>query len=236
MRTPHIDRLAHEGALFERAFHTTPICSPNRASIVTGQYASRHGIIDNVARDAMSHRLPNYHLELQRAGLRDRAHRQVAHGQRRHAAAGLRPLGQLRRPRQANDPMLNHDGQLRAAPRLHHRHHERPRGRVPRAQARQAVVAVLRAQGRAPRRRAGGRRHAAHLGAGRLCRRRAAQGALPRRDVPEEAEHALARGGREAQARVGRSASRCAGERRARSVLEALHSFGAGGDPPARAR
>jgi len=68
MKTPHIDRLAHEGALFERAFHTTPICSPNRASIVTGQYASRHGIIDNVARDAMSHRLPNYHLDLQRLG------------------------------------------------------------------------------------------------------------------------------------------------------------------------
>ena len=68
MKTPHIDRIAAEGALFERAFHTTPICSPNRASIVTGQYASRHGIIDNVARDAMSHRLPNYHLELQELG------------------------------------------------------------------------------------------------------------------------------------------------------------------------
>ncbi|MEW6690529.1 MAG: sulfatase-like hydrolase/transferase, partial [Pseudomonadota bacterium] len=68
LKTPHIDRIAAEGALFERAFHTTPICSPNRASIMTGQYASRHGIIDNVARDAMSHRLPNYHLELQRLG------------------------------------------------------------------------------------------------------------------------------------------------------------------------
>ena len=30
-RTPNVDRLAPEGALFERAFHTTPICSPNRA-------------------------------------------------------------------------------------------------------------------------------------------------------------------------------------------------------------
>ena len=68
MKTPHIDRLAREGALFERAFHTTPICSPNRASIVTGQYASRHGIIDNVARDAMSHNLPNFHLQLQKLG------------------------------------------------------------------------------------------------------------------------------------------------------------------------
>jgi len=70
MKTPQIDRLAAEGVLFERAFHTTPICSPNRASIMTGQYASRHGIIDNVARDAMSHRLPNYHLQLQRLGYR----------------------------------------------------------------------------------------------------------------------------------------------------------------------
>src|SRR4051794_5971631 len=43
IKTPHIDRIAHEGALFERAFHTPPICSPTRASILTGQYASRHG-------------------------------------------------------------------------------------------------------------------------------------------------------------------------------------------------
>ncbi|MFZ4759052.1 MAG: sulfatase-like hydrolase/transferase [Burkholderiaceae bacterium] len=68
MKTPNIDRIAAEGATFTRAFHPTPICSPNRASIVTGQYASRHGIIDNVARDAMSFRLPNYHLALQALG------------------------------------------------------------------------------------------------------------------------------------------------------------------------
>ncbi|MGQ0654800.1 MAG: sulfatase-like hydrolase/transferase [Betaproteobacteria bacterium] len=68
LKTPHIDRLAAEGAVFENAFHTTPLCSPNRASIVTGQYASRHGIIDNVGRDAMSHRLANYHLELKKRG------------------------------------------------------------------------------------------------------------------------------------------------------------------------
>jgi arylsulfatase A-like enzyme len=68
MKTPHIDRLAREGVTCANAFHTTPLCSPNRASILTGQYASRHGIIDNVARDALSHRLPNYHLALQRLG------------------------------------------------------------------------------------------------------------------------------------------------------------------------
>jgi len=68
LKTPHIDRIGREGVCFENAFHTTPLCSPNRASIVTGQYASRHGVIDNVARDALSHRLPNYHLILQRLG------------------------------------------------------------------------------------------------------------------------------------------------------------------------
>ena len=68
LKSPHIDRLAHEGAMFANAFHTTPLCSPNRASILTGQYASRHGIIDNVGREAMSHRLANYHLALQRLG------------------------------------------------------------------------------------------------------------------------------------------------------------------------
>jgi len=73
MKTPHIDRIGREGAYFVNAFHTTPLCSPNRASILTGQYASRHGIIDNVARDAHSHRLPNYHLTLQRLGY-DTAH------------------------------------------------------------------------------------------------------------------------------------------------------------------
>ena len=68
MKTPHIDRIGREGAMFTSAFHSTPLCSPNRASIVTGQYASRHGIIDNVARDAHSHRLPNYHVILQKLG------------------------------------------------------------------------------------------------------------------------------------------------------------------------
>jgi len=68
MRTPHTDRIGTEGFRFTNAFHTTPLCSPNRASILTGQYASRHGVIDNVARDALSHRLPNFNPILRRLG------------------------------------------------------------------------------------------------------------------------------------------------------------------------
>ncbi|MGE0552528.1 MAG: sulfatase [Gemmatimonadales bacterium] len=66
--TPNIDRLAAEGVTFDAAYNVTPLCSPNRASILTGQYPSRHGILDNVARSLQSHRLQTYPQELQRAG------------------------------------------------------------------------------------------------------------------------------------------------------------------------
>jgi N-acetylglucosamine-6-sulfatase len=66
--TPNIDRLGIEGARFSNAFHAVPLCSPNRASLLTGQYPSRHGIIDNVARDLASHQLPTFPQALQRAG------------------------------------------------------------------------------------------------------------------------------------------------------------------------
>ncbi len=108
LKTPHIDRLAHEGGMFERVFHTTSICSPNRASIVTGQYASRHGIIDNVARGAMSHRLPNYHLELQKLGYR------TAHIGKWH-------MGNDGMPRPGYDTWVSYDGHGRILdPRLNH--------------------------------------------------------------------------------------------------------------------
>lgn len=68
LETPNIDRLARDGAWLTNAFHAVPLCSPNRASILTGQYPSRHGIIDNVARNRMSHRLETFPRALQRAG------------------------------------------------------------------------------------------------------------------------------------------------------------------------
>lgn len=45
--TPHIDRLAQEGVLFRNAFCTTSLCSPSRASILSGKYAHAHGVMDN---------------------------------------------------------------------------------------------------------------------------------------------------------------------------------------------
>ena len=43
IQTPHMDRLAHEGVLFENHFVTTSLCAPSRTSIFTGLYASCHG-------------------------------------------------------------------------------------------------------------------------------------------------------------------------------------------------
>lgn len=44
VRTPHLDRLAGEGVRFAQARVTTSICMVSRASILTGQYMSRHGV------------------------------------------------------------------------------------------------------------------------------------------------------------------------------------------------
>jgi N-acetylglucosamine-6-sulfatase len=60
VRTPHIDRIAREGARFRNAFCTTPLCSPVRASLLTGQYAHNHGIIDNTNRSPQSHQLVTF--------------------------------------------------------------------------------------------------------------------------------------------------------------------------------
>lgn len=46
VRTPHLDRLAAEGTLFRNSFCTTSICSVSRASLLSGQWARRHGVED----------------------------------------------------------------------------------------------------------------------------------------------------------------------------------------------
>ena len=47
VKTPHIDRLAAAGVRFTNGFCTTSLCSPSRASILTGLYAHAHGVRNN---------------------------------------------------------------------------------------------------------------------------------------------------------------------------------------------
>ena len=83
LKTPHMDRLAREGAMLPNSFVVTPVCSPSRASLVTSRYGSELGIVDWInPRAEPDHGLnPNtvtWMELLQEAGLRDRAVRQVA--------------------------------------------------------------------------------------------------------------------------------------------------------------
>src|SRR6185503_8488810 len=47
LKTPNLDALAKNGTRLKNAFVTTSLCSPSRASILTGLYAHRHRVIDN---------------------------------------------------------------------------------------------------------------------------------------------------------------------------------------------
>jgi arylsulfatase A-like enzyme len=48
VKTPSLDRLASEGVLFSNAFATSALCSPSRASFLTGLYAHTHGVQNNL--------------------------------------------------------------------------------------------------------------------------------------------------------------------------------------------
>jgi N-acetylglucosamine-6-sulfatase len=69
-RTPHLDRVAREGAQFRNFFAVTPLCSPSRANILTGLHTRRHGILDNTERSPRSHTLPTFARNLHAAGYR----------------------------------------------------------------------------------------------------------------------------------------------------------------------
>jgi len=47
-QTPNIDKLASEGVRFETAYTVCPVCSPARATIMTGLYPHAHGVCSNV--------------------------------------------------------------------------------------------------------------------------------------------------------------------------------------------
>jgi N-acetylglucosamine-6-sulfatase len=49
LQTPAMDRMAADGVHLANSFVTTSLCSPSRASILTGQYAHRHRVVDNAS-------------------------------------------------------------------------------------------------------------------------------------------------------------------------------------------
>lgn len=70
IKTPSLDRLVEQGTVFSNSFVTTAICCTSRASLITGQYARRHGIHDfatPLAPEALAETFP---WQLRAAGYR----------------------------------------------------------------------------------------------------------------------------------------------------------------------
>jgi len=68
IQTPHLDEMARNGYLFRNAYVTTSICAVSRASVLSGQYMSRHQISDfgtNFSETALA---DTYPMLLQKAG------------------------------------------------------------------------------------------------------------------------------------------------------------------------
>jgi len=66
LQTPHMNRLGKEGVYFRNAFCTTSLCSPSRASILSGLYAHAHGVVNNFTEYPAS--LKSFPMVLQAAG------------------------------------------------------------------------------------------------------------------------------------------------------------------------
>ena len=134
MQTPNIDRLAlRRCAVRARVPHDADLLAEPR---VDRQRPVREPPRDHRQRRARRDEPPPAELPpgAAEARLRDRAHRQVAHGQRRHAATRLRRLGELRRPWAPERSGAQPRRTAAPASRLHHRPHERARRRMARAQ------------------------------------------------------------------------------------------------------
>ena len=67
IKTPNIDRLAHQGALFTKSYVNNSLCGPSRASILTGTYSHKNGFRDN-DHSTFDFNQNSFAKELQKAG------------------------------------------------------------------------------------------------------------------------------------------------------------------------
>ncbi len=112
IKTPNIDRIAIEGARFLNAFATTPLCSPSRASFLTGQYAHTNGIVDNTARNQQSHKLNTFPKQLHDNGYATAFIGKWHMGNDDTKRPGFDYWVSLKGQGEAIDPALNINGEL----------------------------------------------------------------------------------------------------------------------------
>mgnify|MGYP001199843986 CR=1 FL=1 len=110
VETPNIDRIANEGARFLNAFASTPLCSPSRASFLTGLYAHTNGIEDNLARNETSHELLTFPRALNANGYETAFIGKWHMGNDDSPRPGFDRWVGMRGQGEAVDPVLNIDG------------------------------------------------------------------------------------------------------------------------------
>ncbi len=111
IQTPNIDRIAEEGAHFENSFTVNPLCSPSRATLLTGQHAHYHGITDNLARNEQSHELETFPQRLQESGYDTAFIGKWYMGNDDTARPGFTRWAGMRGQGEALDPTFNLDGE-----------------------------------------------------------------------------------------------------------------------------
>ena len=102
IQTPHLDRLAEQGASFDRAYTNSPMCVPSRLSLLAGQYVHQIGAWDNGVIPGPSFRTWGHHL-------REAGYTSVIAG-RTHFNGPDRLLGFDRRLTDDLDFWLDHSG------------------------------------------------------------------------------------------------------------------------------
>jgi len=115
-KTPNIDRIAKEGALFKNFFVTLPLCAPSRATFLTGQYAHKNGIIDNSNHNELSHKLVTFPKLLRDVGYETAYVGKLHMGNDPTPRPGFDYWVCLPGQGQYQDPMLNVNGKNEKVP------------------------------------------------------------------------------------------------------------------------
>ena len=197
VQTPSFDRVANEGVQFTNAFAAIPLCSPNRASILTGQYPHSHGIIDNSDRSPRSHQLLTFPRFLRRVGYETAFFGKWHMGLDDSPRPGFDEWLSFRGQGTYFDPPVNDNGQRRELKGYASDLFSDRVAEFIRRRARPAILGLPLAQGRPPRTLPGSRwHHPTRPGRRRVQAAPEAPPLVRRRTCAPPPEHTLVRSGK----------------------------------------